>query len=111
VHGQRAAIAAAFAQESARAAHEQSCVLADRFRSSIPELAKLMDGGEHEVLPHRGIPRMHGLQTRSTNPLGRLSAKIERRTYGISPNDSAITRGSARCAWSRTTNGVRTAAS
>jgi hypothetical protein len=31
-----AAIATAFAQESARAAQEQSRVLADQFRSSIP---------------------------------------------------------------------------
>ncbi len=34
-----------------------------------------MDCAEHEVLPHRDIPRMHGLQTPSTNPLGRSECR------------------------------------
>jgi len=89
-----AAIATAFAQETAKAAHEQWRVVADQFRTSMPKLSKLMDGAEHEVLSYMDFPRAHWLQIHSTNPLERLNAEIKRRTnvVGIFPNDAAITR-------------------
>jgi len=89
-----AAIATAFAQETAKAAHEQWRVVADQFRGSMPKLSKLMDGAEHEVLSYMDFPRAHWLQIHSTNPLERLNAEIKRRTnvVGIFPNDAAITR-------------------
>ena len=89
-----AAIATAFAQETAKAAHEQWRVVADQFRASMPKLSKLMDGAEHEVLSYMDFPRAHWLQIHSTNPLERLNAEIKRRTnvVGIFPNDAAITR-------------------
>ena len=89
-----AAIATAFAQETAKAAHEQWRVVADQFRATMPKLAKLMDGAEHEVLSYLEFPRAHWLQIHSTNPLERLNAEIKRRTnvVGIFPNDAAVTR-------------------
>ena len=89
-----AAIATAFAQETAKAAHEQWRVVADQFRKSLPKLAKLIDDAEHEVLSYMEFPRAHWLQIHSTNPLERLNAEIKRRTnvVGIFPNDRAITR-------------------
>ena len=89
-----AAIATAFAQETAKAAHEQWRVVAEQFRKSLPKLAKLIDDAEHEVLSYMEFPRAHWLQIHSTNPLERLNAEIKRRTnvVGIFPNDRAITR-------------------
>ena len=89
-----AAIATAFAQETAKAAHEQWHVVADQFRTSMPKLAKLLDSAEHEVLSYMDFPRAHWLPIHSTNPPERLNAEIKRRAnvVGIFPNDSAITR-------------------
>jgi putative transposase len=89
-----AAIATAFAQETAKAAREQWRIVADQFRKSMPKLAKLMDDAENEVLSYMDFPRAHWLQIHSTNPLERLNAEIKRRTnvVGIFPNDAAITR-------------------
>jgi len=89
-----AAIATAFAQETAKTAREQWRTVADQFRKSMPKLAKLMDDAENEVLSYMDFPRAHWLQIHSTNPLERLNAEIKRRTnvVGIFPNDAAITR-------------------
>jgi putative transposase len=89
-----AAIATAFAQETAKAAREQWRTVADQFRKTLPKLAKLMDDAETEVLSYMDFPRAHWLQIHSTNPLERLNAEIKRRTnvVGIFPNDAAITR-------------------
>jgi putative transposase len=89
-----AAIATVFACENAKDAHEQWRAVADRFRDSLPKLAKMMEAAEHEVLSYMTFPRAHWLQIHSTNPLERLNAEIKRRTnvVGIFPNDAAITR-------------------
>ena len=89
-----AAIATAFAQESAQAAHEQWRVVADQLRGKFVKAAELMDRAEHEVLAYMDFPRAHWLQIHSTNPLERLNAEIKRRTdvVGIFPNDRAVTR-------------------
>jgi putative transposase len=89
-----AAIATAFAQENAEAAHQQWRSVADQMRERMPKLAALMDGAEHDVLAFMDFPKAHRLQIHSTNPLERLNAEIKRRTdvVGIFPNDAAITR-------------------
>ena len=89
-----AAIATAFAQETADAAHQQWRSVADQMRERMPKLALLMDQAEHDVLAFMDFPKAHRLQIHSTNPLERLNAEIKRRTdvVGIFPNDAAITR-------------------
>jgi putative transposase len=89
-----AAIATAFAQDSAQAAHEQWRVVAEQLRGKFAKAAELMDRAEHEVLAYMDFPRAHWLQIHSTNPLERLNAEIKRRTdvVGIFPNDRAVTR-------------------
>lgn len=89
-----AAIATVFAQDDAKAAHEQWRAVADQLRGKFPKLSKLMDGAENDVLAFMDFPKPHRLQIHSTNPLERLNAEIKRRTnvVGIFPNDAAITR-------------------
>jgi len=89
-----AAIATVFAQDDAKAAHEQWRAVADQLRGKFPKLSKLMDGAEHDVLAFMDFPKPHRLQIHSTNPLERLNAEIKRRTnvVGIFPNDASITR-------------------
>jgi putative transposase len=89
-----AAIATVFAQDDAKAAHEQWRAVADQLRGKFPKLSTLMDGAEHDVLAFMDFPKPHRLQIHSTNPLERLNAEIKRRTnvVGIFPNDSAIIR-------------------
>jgi len=89
-----AAIATAFAQDSAEAAHAQWRTIADQLRPKFPKLAALMDSAEHDVLAFMDFPKAHRQQIHSTNPLERVNAEIKRRTdvVGIFPNDAAITR-------------------
>jgi putative transposase len=89
-----AAIATAFAQDTADAAHQQWRTVADQLRTKFPKLAALMDSAEHDVLAFMQFPKAHRLQIHSTNPLERLNAEIKRRTdvVGIFPNDAAIVR-------------------
>jgi len=89
-----AAIATAFAQDTADAAHQQWRTVADQLRAKFPKLAALMDSAEHDVLAFMQFPKAQRLQIHSTNPLERLNAEIKRRTdvVGIFPNDAAIVR-------------------
>jgi len=89
-----AAIATVFAQDDAKASHEQWRAVADQLRGKFPKLSKLMDVAEHDVLAFMDFPKPHRLQIHSTNPLERLNAEIKRRTnvVGIFPNDAAIIR-------------------
>jgi len=89
-----AAIATVFAQDDAKASHEQWRTVSDQLRGKFPKLSKLMDGAENDVLAFMDFPKPHRLQIHSTNPLERLNAEIKRRTnvVGIFPNDAAIIR-------------------
>lgn len=89
-----AAIATAFAQETAESAHLPWRSVADQMREKLPKLAALMDSAEHDVLACMDFPQAHRLQVHSTNSLERLNAEIERRTdvVGIFPNEAAIVR-------------------
>jgi putative transposase len=83
-----------FAQESAKAAHEQWTAVADGLRERFPKLAALMDSAREDVLAYMAFPREHWLQIASTNPLERLNGEIKRRSdvVGIFPNEPAIVR-------------------
>jgi len=58
-----AAIATVFACETAKDAHEQWRTVADRFRDSLPKLAKMMDAAEHEVLSYMAFPVRTGCKS------------------------------------------------
>jgi putative transposase len=83
-----------FAQESAKAAHEQWTAVADGLRERFPKLTAMMDGAREDVLAYMAFPREHWPQIASTNPLERLNGEIKRRSdvVGIFPNEPAIVR-------------------
>ena len=83
-----------FAQESAKAAHEQWTAVADGLRERFPKLTAMMDGAREDVLAYMAFPREHWPQIASTNPLERLNGEIKRRSdvVGIFPNDRAVIR-------------------
>ncbi len=89
-----AAIRTAFEQETAKEAHAEWRIVADRLRERFPKLAKLMDDAEHDVLAYRRFPAGHHRQLHSTNPLERLNGEVKKRTrvVGIFPNEAAIIR-------------------
>jgi putative transposase len=83
-----------FAQESAAAAHEQWCSVADALRERFSKLVALMDASREDVLVYMSFPREHWAQIASTNPLERLNGEIKRRSdvVGIFPNERAVIR-------------------
>lgn len=102
-----------FAQETAKAAHQQWRQVADALRERFPKLAALMDDSREEVLAYMAFARDHWPQIASTNPLERVNKEIKRRADVIgltrfarrsrtTPPSSA---SSARSCWSRTTSG------
>ncbi len=89
-----AAIKTAFEQDTAKAAHTEWRIVADRMRERFPRLADLMEVAEHDVLAYRRFPVEHRRQLHSTNPIERLNGEVKKRTrvVGIFPNDKAIVR-------------------
>ena len=83
-----------FAQESAEAAHEQWCHVADALRDRYEKLAIMMDGSREEVLAYMAFPKEHWAQISSINPLERVNKEIKRRAdvIGIFPNTAAAIR-------------------
>jgi putative transposase len=83
-----------FAQESAVAAHQQWCSVADALRERFSKLSELMDASREDVLVYMSFPREHWAQIASTNPLERLNGEIKRRSdvVGIFPNERAVIR-------------------
>lgn len=83
-----------FAQESAKAAHEQWHHVADALRERYEKLAIMMDGSREEVLAYMAFPKEHWPQISSTNPLERVNKEIKRRAdvIGIFPNTAAVIR-------------------
>ncbi|MDQ3028367.1 MAG: IS256 family transposase [Pseudomonadota bacterium] len=83
-----------FAQETAEAAHAQWRNVTDQLRTRFPQLAKMMEGAEHDVLAFMDFPREHRTKIHSTNTIERLNGEIKRRSnvVGIFPNDAAIVR-------------------
>ena len=89
-----AVIRTAFVQENQAEARTQWRETADKLRERFPELGRLMDDTEDDVLAFMAFPKDHWPQLASTNPLERVNKEIKRRSnvVGIFPNDEAITR-------------------
>ena len=89
-----ATVRTVFAQPDAVSAREQWRSVADRFRTSFPRAATLMDEAEPDVLAYLAFPREHWRQIWSNNPLERLNKEVKRRTdvVGIFPNPAAVIR-------------------
>jgi putative transposase len=89
-----ATVRTVFAQPDAASAREQWRSVADRFRTSFPRVAALMDEAEPDVLAYLAFPREHWRQIWSNNPLERLNKEVKRRTdvVGIFPNPAAVIR-------------------
>ena len=89
-----ATIRTAFEQETAEEAHAEWRRVSDRLRSRFPDLSRLMDEAEYDVLAYRDFPSDHHRQIHSTNPLERLNGEVKKRTrvVGIFPNEDAIVR-------------------
>ena len=89
-----ATVRTVFAQPDAASAREQWRSVADRFRTSFPRVADLLDEAETEVLAYLSFPREHWRQSWSNNPLERLNKEVKRRTdvVGIFPNPAAVVR-------------------
>ncbi len=83
-----------FAQDTAKAAHDQWRSVAEALRPKFPKLADLMDTSREDVLIYMTFPREHWPQISSTNPIERLNGEIKRRSdvIGIFPNTEAILR-------------------
>lgn len=75
-----AAIATAFAQDSAEAARDEWRVLADQLPGKFLKIGALLDSAEQEVLAYITFRRAHPLQIHSSNRLERLNAEVKRRT-------------------------------
>ena len=89
-----ASIRTVFAQPDAASSREQWRRVADGFQERFSTLADLMDDAETDVLAYLSVPRAHGRQVWSTNPLERLNKAVKRRSdaEGIFPNDTAALR-------------------
>jgi putative transposase len=89
-----ATVRTVFAQPDAASARDQWRSVADRFRTSFPRVADLMDDAEADVLAYLAFPHEHWRQIWSNNPLERLDKEVKRRTdvVGIFPNATAVVR-------------------
>jgi transposase-like protein len=89
-----AMIRTAFAQETAKEAHDQWRNVADQLRDRFDKVAELMDEAEHEVLAYMQFPRELRTKLHSTNTLERLNKEVKRRSnvVGIFPNEDAVER-------------------
>jgi putative transposase len=89
-----ATVRTVFAQPDADSARGQWRAVADRFRTSFPRVADLLDDAEPDVLAYLAFPQGHWRQIRSNNPLERLNKEVKRRTdvVGIFPNAPAVVR-------------------
>jgi transposase-like protein len=96
-----------FAQESAKAAHEQWAAVADGLRERFPKLAELMDSAREDVLAYTAFPREHWPQIASTNHLSDSTARSSgaRMWWASSPMSRPSCGSWARSCWSRTTSG------
>jgi len=89
-----AAVKTIFAEKDRDAAHKRWREVADGLRGRFPDVAKLMDDAEHDVLAYMAFDGELRRKLHSTNPLERLNKEIKRRTnvVGIFPNRDAVMR-------------------
>src|SRR3954468_11520622 len=65
-----------------------------RLSPALPKVARLLAGGEEDLLAFYAFPEAHWSKLRSTNPLERFNREIGRRTdvVGIFPDDRSLIR-------------------
>jgi len=68
--------------------------LAQNLRSYYPEVSKLLEEAEEDILVYKTFPREHWRRIHSTNPLERLNKEIKRRTkvVGVFPDRASVIR-------------------
>ena len=84
----------AFAQPGFADARDSMGKALEVLDRQFPEAARIVRGGEEDVLTHMSFPTAHWRQIRSTNPLERLNREIRRRTdvVGIFPTSKSALR-------------------
>ena len=89
-----AAVRTIFAQPDATAAREQLRRVADTLEGKHPQVARMLEEAEADILAYMAFPEAHWRQIRSTNLLERLNREIARRAdvVGIFPNRDAVVR-------------------
>lgn len=89
-----AAVRTIFAQPDATAAREQLRRVADTLEAKHPQVARMLEEAEADILAYMAFPEAHWRQIRSTNLLERLNREIARRAdvVGIFPNRDAVVR-------------------
>lgn len=89
-----AAVRTIFSQPDKEAARAQLRRTSDKLARAFPEVSRLLDEGEEDILAYMAFPQAHWRKIRSTNPLERLNREIGRRcsVVGIFPNRQALTR-------------------
>ncbi len=73
---------------------QQSMAAAALRQAFLPQLGKLMDSSEDDVLAYMPFPAQHRTKLHSTNPLERLNKEVKRRAdvVGIFPSEASIIR-------------------
>ncbi len=89
-----AALREIFDAPDAVVARERFGAVLERFESSVPKVAELLEEAEEDLLAFYAFPAPHWPKPRSTNPLERVNREIGRRSdvVGIFPNDAAALR-------------------
>jgi len=89
-----AAIRTVFAQRDQTTAKEQLVEVVKAMEPRWPKAAKVLAGGQDEVLTYMTFPAEHWSRIYSTNPLERLNREVKRRTdvVGIFPDVDAVLR-------------------
>jgi len=69
-----------FVQKDQASAREQLRHVVDELRNRFPKAMTSLEEVEYDILAYMALPREHGAQIHSTNPLERLNCEIRRRT-------------------------------
>jgi len=89
-----AALREIFDAPDAAAARERFGSVLERFGSTVPRVAELLEEAEEDLLAFYRFPQAHRPKLRSTNNLERVNKEIARRSdvVGIFPNDASALR-------------------
>jgi transposase-like protein len=83
-----------FLEQSIDSARLRLRQVADQIQERFPEVSKMLEAAEEDVLAYMNFPASHWSKICSTNPLERLNREIARRTDVVSifPNRSSLLR-------------------